>query len=210
NTTTPANRLNPITLKLAQQLPDPNTPDPTLYFRNFTKSGSFASDTDAADVRSDYVLNDKTRIFGRYTYLRSLYNAPPIFGTVLGGQGFGPQAEIGGTRTQNLSFNVTRVIKPNLIAEFRFGFSRFRSNLAQTDDGLKTAQEIGIPGINKGADERTDGLPQMNFDGPIATFYIGNPFANFYELEQSVQYVTNWSLTKGSHTLKWGADLRPR
>jgi len=210
NNVIPANRVDPIALKLAQQLPDPNTAD-SSFMRNYTRSGSFVSDTDAANGRVDYNYSQNTRLFGRYTYLRSRYDAPPIFGSVLGGVGFGPQAEVGGTRTQNLSLNLTRVVRPSLVGEFRFGFTRFRSNLAQTDVGLLTAQEIGIPGINKSDDERTHGLPQMNFsDGPIASFYVGNPFANFYELEQSVQYVTTWSLIKSSHTLKWGVDLRPK
>ena len=104
---------------------------------------------------------------------------------------------MGGTQTQKFSVTLTRVLRPNLFGEVRFGFSRFRSNLAQTDVGLSTAQDIGIPGINKGNDPFTDGLPQMNFDGPITSFYIGNPFANFYELEQTFQYATNWSLHKG-------------
>jgi hypothetical protein len=210
NNMIPASRLDPATQRLVAMLPDPNTVDPTLYTRNYTKSGSFVSDTDAADGRVDYNVNDKTRMFGRYTFLRSRYDAPPIFGTVLGGPGFGPQAEVGGTRTQNLSWTLTRVIRPNLMAEFRFGFSRFRSNLAQTDVGLSTANDIGIPGINKGNDPFTDGLPQMNLDGPILNFYMGNPFANFYQVEQTFQYATNWSYTKGSHTAKWGVDLRPR
>jgi len=210
NNVIPANRLDPITVKLAQQLPDPNTPDATLFTRNFTKSGSFVSDTDATDGRVDYNLNQSTRMFARYTFLRSIYNAPPIFGNVLGGQGFGPQAEVGGTRTQNLSTNLTRVVKPSLIAEVRVGFSRFRSNLAQTDVGLQTSTQIGIPGINTNNDPRTDGLSQMNIDGPVLGFYVGNPFANFFELEQSIQYATNWNWTKGSHSLKWGADLRPK
>jgi hypothetical protein len=209
NNVIPTSRLDPVTQKLVAMLPDPNTPDPTLFSRNFTKSGSFISDTDATDGRVDYNINENTRLFGRYTFLRSVYNAPPIFGTVLGGTGFGPQAEVGGTRTQNLSVTLTRVLRPNLFGEVRFGFSRFRSNLAQTDVGLSTAQDIGIPGINKGNDPFTDGLPQMNFDGPITSFYVGNPFANFYELEQTFQYATNWSYIKGSHTVKWGADLRP-
>ncbi len=166
NNVIPPGRMDPVTQKLVAMLPDPNTPDPTLFSRNYTKSGSFISDTDAADGRIDYNINEKTRLFGRYTFLRSVYNAPPIFGNVLGGTGFGPQAEVGGTRTQNLSVTFTRIIKPNLIAEGRFGFSRFRSNLAQTDVGLSTATDIGIPGINKGNDPFTDGLPQMNFDGP--------------------------------------------
>jgi len=50
----------------------------------------------------------------------------------------------------------------------------------------------------------------MNMDGPIFNFYVGNPFANFYELEQSVQYSTNWVWTRGSHAVKFGGDLRPK
>ena len=52
----------------------------------------------------------------------------------------------------------------------------------------------------------------MSWNGPIAggsNTYFGNPYSNFYELEQSFDYVTNWTLTHGSHALKWGADLRP-
>lgn len=205
----PGDRIHPVAAKLAAQLPDPNTADPAIYFRNFVKSGSFLWDTDAVNGRADYNYSQNTRLFVRYTYFRSAYDAPPVYGQVLGGPGFGPQAEVGGTRTQNLSFNFTRVVRPNLFGEFRFGFSRFRAQLAQTDVGLKTANEVGIPGINKG-DEMTDGLPEMSWDGPISNLSIGNPYANFYELEQSLQYVTNWSAIVRSHTFKFGADLRPK
>lgn len=208
NNTIPTNRLDPAVVQLVGLLPDPNTAD-TTFARNFTKSGSFISNTDAVNGRMDYNHSDNTRVFARYTFLRSRYDAPPVFGVKLGGPAFGPQAEVGGTRTQNLSANFTRVVRPNLIAEFRVGFSRFRSNLAQNDVGLKTAQEIGIPGINKG-DVRTDGLPQMSWEGPIVSYWVGNPFANFYQLEQGIQYTTNWSAIRSSHTLKWGLDLRPK
>ena len=208
NNTIPTTRLDPAIKQLVAQLPDPNTPD-TTFTRNYTKSGSFISDTDNVDGRVDYNFSQNSRFFARYSFLRSIYNAPPVFGALLGGTGFGPQAEVGGTRTQNLSLNFTRVIKANMIAEFRFGFTRFRSNLAQTDVGLKTAQQIGIPGINLG-DVKTDGLPQMSWEGPIFSTYVGNPYSNFFELEQGIQYTTNWSAVKSSHTLKWGVDLRPK
>jgi len=206
----PSNRLSPITMKLVALLPDPNTPDPS-FTRDYTKSGSFTSNTNGVNGRTDYNLSSNTRLFARYSYFSSLYDAPPIFGNVAGGPGFGPQAEVGGTRTQNLSLNLTRVVKSNLIAEVRFGFSRFRSNLAQTDIGLQTASQIGLPGINQNT-PLTDGLPQMAWNGPIAggsNTYFGNPYSNFYELEQSFDYVTNWTYTKSAHSLKWGADLRP-
>jgi hypothetical protein len=189
-------------------LPDPNTPDPT-FARNFTRSGSFASDNDAINGRVDYNFSSKTRLFSRYTYLRSLYDSPPVFGPVLGGPAFGPSPQRGGTRTQSLSLNLTQMLSSNLVGEFRFGFSRFRSNLAQQDVGLQTADEIGIPGINKG-DELTDGLPGLTWEGPIVGYSVGNPSSNFYQVEQSFQYATNWSAILSSHTIKFGADLRPK
>jgi hypothetical protein len=206
----PSNRFSPVTAKLVPMLPDPNTADPS-YTHNYTQSGSFTSNTNGVNGRVDYNFTPKTRLFVRYSYFGSLYDAPPIFGKVAGGPGFGPQAEIGGTRTQNLSVNLTQVVKPDIITEVRFGFSRFRSNLAQTDVGLQTANQIGLPGINQNT-VLTDGLPQMLWNGPIAggsSSYLGNPYANFYEVEQSFDYVNNWTYIKGAHVLKWGADLRP-
>ena len=69
NNIIPTNRLDPITQKLVAMLPDPNTPDPTLFSRNFTKSGSFVSDTDATDGRIDYNMNENTRLFGAVHFL---------------------------------------------------------------------------------------------------------------------------------------------
>ena len=39
---------------------------------------------------------------------------------------------------------------------------------------------------------------------------MGYPFANFLEQEQQVEYATNWTKVIGSHTLQWGAELRPK
>ena len=39
---------------------------------------------------------------------------------------------------------------------------------------------------------------------------MGYPFANFLEQEQQIEYATNWTKIIGSHTLKWGAELRPK
>jgi hypothetical protein len=206
----PPSRIDPAAARLIALLPQPNTTGPAPYVNNYTQSGSFISDTDEVDTRIDYDPSPSTRMFGAYTFLRSIYDAPPIFGKVLGGPGFGPQAEVGGTRTQNISYTLTHTFGSTLVGDFRFGLSRFRSNLAQTDVGLETAQKFGIPGINLGT-TLTDGLPEFSWGGPIVNnFFLGNPYANFYELEQSVTYGTNWTKITGRHTLQWGAELRPK
>lgn len=206
----PANRIDSVAGKLASMLPNPNTVGPVPYVNNYTASGSFISDTDEVDPRIDYNFDQNTHMFGSYTFLRSIYNAPPVFGKVLGGPGFGPQPEIGGTRTQNISYTLTHTFGASVVGDFRFGLSRFRSNLAQTDVGLQTANQVGLPGINLG-DPRTDGLPSFSFTGPILNnFFLGNPYSNFYELEQTAEYATNWTKVTGSHTFEWGAELRPK
>ena len=50
----------------------------------------------------------------------------------------------------------------------------------------------------------------MNIDGPISVSTLGIHSRTSIELEQSIQYSTNWAWTKGSHTVKFGADLRPK
>jgi hypothetical protein len=207
----PPASLNASAQDMVALLPLPNVASPPApYLNNYDVSGSFISDTDEIDPRIDYNLNQNTRMFGVYTFMRSIYDAPGVFGLVLGGPGFGPQTEYGGTRTQVLSYTITHNFGATMIGDFRFGFSRFRAYLPEQDINLTTASKFGLGGINIGTTD-TNGLPEFSWGGPVVNnYYVGYPFANFYELEQQATYSTNWTKIIGSHTLKWGAELRPK
>jgi len=80
----PASRLSVQTQNLLKLLPVGATlADPTL--NNFSGSGSNVLNADNFDVRSDYVLNSKTQVFGRYSYQKFLRSGPGLFGEIAGG-----------------------------------------------------------------------------------------------------------------------------
>ena len=76
----PANRMDSVALNVLRYWPEPNQPgDPTTGRNNFYATGSAKVNTDNFDVRIDQVLAANRRIFGRYSYRRSLDAPPQLF-----------------------------------------------------------------------------------------------------------------------------------
>ena len=204
NNTIPTGRIDPAAANLMALFPAPNL---SGFDQNFTNSGSPAIDTDQYSVRMDYNHSDNTRVFGRYTIFESLLDVPALFGDRLGGPAIGGFSPLTGTtRSQNVSFNYQRTLTPTLFTEARVGLSRFRATTLPRDGDLRTSDEVGIPGINKG-DEQTNGLSRFTVAGPVGNFTFGGRVP-FLEREQVLQFANNWTNISGSHTFKFGTDIR--
>ena len=76
----PTNRMDPVALNVLNYWPEPNQPgDPVTGRNNFYASGSAEVNTDNFDVRIDQMLGGSRRLFGRYSYRRSLDAPPQLF-----------------------------------------------------------------------------------------------------------------------------------
>ena len=76
----PRERMDPVSLNVLRYWPEPNQPgDPVTGRNNFYASGSAQVNTDNFDIRIDHVLGAKRRLFGRYSYRRSLDAPPQLF-----------------------------------------------------------------------------------------------------------------------------------
>ena len=76
----PVNRMDAVALNVLRYWPEPNQPgDPTTGRNNFYATGSAKVNTDNFDVRIDQVLAANRRLFGRYSYRRSLDAPPQLF-----------------------------------------------------------------------------------------------------------------------------------
>src|SRR5260221_9398145 len=148
----PASRLSVQTQNLLKLLPVGATlADPTL--NNFSGSGSNVLNADNFDVRSDYVLNSKTQVFGRYSYQKFLRSGPGLFGEIAGG---GPlPADSGGqfagtsnVRNQSLATGFDYTFSPSLLTDFRFGYMRYHVQVAPGGVGSTPATDAGIPRLN--------------------------------------------------------------
>ncbi|HXJ43623.1 MAG TPA: carboxypeptidase regulatory-like domain-containing protein, partial [Bryobacteraceae bacterium] len=195
-------------------LPMPNAGPPGAFNSNYNAAGSQKFDTDQFDTRADHVLTDRLRYFGRYSWSRFNNQSPAAFG-LAGGPGLSGLlfAGLATALNQNLVAGFNRVLKPTLLTDFRFGFTKYRVNVQSLDYGVNASAAAGIPGINMANDIRTSGLSEFNVTGS-GGFQAGYGLANnqcncpLAEREYTYQAVNNWTKVLGNHTLKWGADVR--
>lgn len=76
----PLNRMDPVALSVMRYWPEANQPgDASTGRNNFYASGSAKVNTDNFDVRIDHVFGLNRRMFGRYSYRRSLDAPPQLF-----------------------------------------------------------------------------------------------------------------------------------
>jgi len=218
-TANPNGRLSTQAQNLLKLIPTGATlADPTL--NNFSGSGSNVLNADNFDVRSDYVLNSKTQVFGRYSYQKFLRSGPGLFGAVAGGAAL--PADSGGqfagsshVKNQSLATGFDYVFSPTLLTDFRFGYMRYNVAVAPGGVGTTPAKDAGIPGLNidplyssgmpfftvKGA----GGAPDFNFGYSLGANQCNCPLT---EQEHQYQFVNNWTKIRGNHTFKFGADIR--
>jgi Carboxypeptidase regulatory-like domain len=192
-------------------VPMPNlTPsDPTVP--NYQVSGVEQFNTNQVVFRVDHFATSKLRYFGRYSYGGYYLNSPGALGA-FGGTQF-PDIGFEGTtnaRNQNGVGGLNYSFSPTLLADFRFGVTKYRVFVSAPDETQQLATQVGIPGINDPNRPDTFGLPDLNING-TGGFQMGfqcNCPLNEQDLEH--QGVTNWTKIVGSHTLKGGADIRRR
>jgi len=199
--------------------------DPTLP--NFFGSGSNVLNADNFDVRSDYVLNTKTQVFGRYSYQKFLRSGPGLFGALLGGPALpadsgGQFAGTSNVRNQSLATGFDYTFSPSLLTDFRFGYMRYHVETAPGGVGATPAKDAGIPGLNtdplySGSGARfisgmpyfhiqgSGGVPDFNFGYSLGANQCNCPLL---ESEHQYQFVNNWTKIHGNHSFKFGADIR--
>src|SRR6267154_1389254 len=172
----PASRLATQTQNLLKLLPVGATlSNPQL--NNFSGSGSNVLNADNFDVRSDYVLNSKTQVFGRYSYQKFLRSGPGLFGEIAGGAPLpadsgGQFAGTSNVRNQSLATGFDYTFSPSLLTDFRFGYMRYHVQVAPGGVGSTPATDAGIPGLNVDT-LYTTGMPYFHVTGALPDFNFG-------------------------------------
>jgi hypothetical protein len=203
NNRIPAERFDPIALRIAKLYPAPNIQGREHLPNNFFFSPADSDDADQYDMRFDHNFNDKHRFFARYS-IRDQF----VFQN-----GILPEPAIGGTGQtvdllgHNWAFTLNSTLSTTLFNEFRFGYTYFPTVFdIPIQENLNT--EFGIQGAF--GDTLNDGK-----DNGYALF-VPSGFAqvgprgfwpNFNDLK-NLMIADSLSIVKGSHTIKFGGELR--
>lgn len=199
--------------KLLALYPDPNIPSAVA---NFGKPGSWTgspnyqfqyslpNDTYSWDTRIDHTLNDRNRIFGRYSDYHVDRQDPPWTGNLIAGNGnFATQYRI---RGRSIALAWTDSISPSMLNELRGGFNR---DFAHSDPigltlGKSLADQYGLTGIPAGPNDA--GIPPINITG--LQRLGSSPWRPQVQISQVWQLLDTLSWLKGNHSFKFGYEHR--
>ena len=194
NNTIPANRLDALGLQILQHYPQPNV----AGANNFVRTATEPDAQDQADFRLDRYFGEKHRIFGRYTFFRD--DDTPVT-PLPDGSGSLTSGVIGHALTRGDAFagdyNWTPSAKT--LNQFRVGYSRRDLKQVSLQNGGVT-----IPG-----------LPANSFSSVLPIFtvtglqQIGPTTAANSNFTTSItEFLDTFSVSRGRHTIKFGADFR--
>jgi outer membrane receptor protein involved in Fe transport len=208
----PSGRLSPQTQTLLRLIPAPNATGRDNGTRdNFVASGSESFTENSINVRVDGRLSDSLNSFARYSVGDFLRDGPTAFGDG-GGQELVSLGGVSDVINQSLALGFDKTLSSTLLADFRFGFFRYKVNVLPFDYGTTPASEAGIPGLNLDTTFTSglfggfvEGDRGFNFGSGLGVNRCNCPLD---QNEKQFQLVGNVTKINGNHSLKFGADVR--
>lgn len=196
--------LDPVALKMLTFLPLPNQPG---LVNNYVVSDVARFQRDLIAVRIDQTLSDRHSFFGRYSTEDRLQAEPNFFGTVA------TNSRVINDTFHNFTFNDVYSIRPMLINNLRYGYTRLRAHQIPISEGfdpgtlgfppyiLQTAPIGAFPMLNFEAGAQGQGRPSEITNGQI-----GGNGNNQPRDTQTIADAVTW--LKGGHNLKLGGEYR--
>ncbi len=194
NNTVPLFRFDPIAKQILEHYPLPNVTGAS----NFVRTATEPDNQDQADFRVDRYLGEKHRLFGRYTFFGD--NDTPVT-PLPDGSGSLTSGVIGHAATRGDAFvgDYNWVVTPSKLNQFRVAYSRRALNQTSLQNG-----GIAVPG-----------LPSNSFASALPIFAVAGfqqigptTAANSNFTTSITEFLDTFTMVRGRHTLKFGADIR--
>ena len=208
----PSGRLSAQAQALLRLIPEPNAAGRDNGTRdNYVASGSETFTENSFNVRVDGRLSDSLNTFARYSVGDFLRDGPTAFGPG-GGSELVSLGGVSDVINQSLAVGVDKAFSTSLLADFRFGFFRYKVNVLPFDFGTRPAADAGIPGLNLDT-TFTSGLFGGFIEGDRG-FNLGSGLGvnrcncPLDQDEKQFQVVGNVTKLKGNHSVKVGIDVR--
>jgi hypothetical protein len=181
---------------------------------DFLGSGTLGYNRNTSDTRIDYVPNDTTTLFGKYSIEPFSITDPQELGAAGGGTFDGGQPGAATGRIQNVGLGSSHAFSPNLVLDGDFGYTRQVTGAQSTIDlaaGNYGLDVLNIPGTN-GVGKNYVGQPTFAFgnvanNGSTTSFSsLGNSNGANPFLFRDNQFTgdVNLSWTKRTHAMKYG------
>jgi hypothetical protein len=199
----PADRISPIAREVLRYYPLPNQAGTSTGTNNFITSNPRGDDFYSMNYRIDHVLTDTQRFFVRYSRNNREENRNNWAGEVNGVRPIGNFLY-----RINDAFNVDHVwnMSPSSLLNVRASWSRFQEPSIRQHQGLFDPTTLGFPAAATQHFGSNRYFPSFNFDdgsfADLGESFAGGTNATIYSVQPT------WTLIRGTHSLRSGADLR--
>lgn len=164
---------------------------------NYEALQPIPSSTNGFDGRIDQVINSKQQVYARATWKNLMANVVnPLLPNDL---------DVEHDRSFLVSHNY--VIRPNLVNEFRYGFTRTLLAPNFPIQGATAISQMGLQNVDVSHHPTDGGFPSIYFsDGtgftPIGRDHVGPMLSTTKQLTDNLTYI------RGKHSVRTGTDVR--
>lgn len=208
----PTNLLNPIAVNMLSKFPKCNFPDPATcdsatdqHLNNLRVPGLDPTNAHRFDIRVDYDINEKQRIFTRFSYDKLFTSSVHAFSN-----GWDPYYAQNATNGRNFIIGDDFTINPTTVLLLRYSFTRHREN--QGGDPRQNGFDItslGFPASLQAAQAfKTFPIAYFGFSGSA----IGGTCCFNTFVFASQHHDANGQITKiiKNHEISFGAEYMKR
>jgi hypothetical protein len=174
--------------------------NPVTNANNYYAVGSTPSNTQSWDVRIDHTINDKQKIFGRYSHRYYDSDPGPLFPA---SQAIAEGLINGDDFSHGISAGYTSSITPRIILDTRLGFARTLYNYLNNSLNFQDSV-LGLPSSIDAAPGVTPLFPQMDPAGYVGLGNNGQRHNSF----MTYALLSSLTIQRGKHVFKLGFDGR--
>jgi hypothetical protein len=183
---------------------------------NFTYTSGQTMFTTTYDSKVDYRFSSRDTAYVRYTFNKNNAYIPsnlPVVNGVNPGQGpYGNFAGPAVDQEQSAALGYTHILSSNLILDLKAQYMGLNNESKPVNAGVDAATTFGFPGgssayaINLPGDVVSSGLPNISFTQPYSALGDAD-YVPLQDKDNTFQYMGSVSWLKGSHSIKFGANL---
>lgn len=196
---------DPIALLFTEKFPQPtNAGEGPYHVNNFKSSGLDPNNAHKFDVRVDYDLSQKQRIFGRFSFDRLFFSNANFYNNE-----YDPLYYQNTTNGRNVLLADDYTLSPTAVLQLRYSFTRHFEN--QTGDPRQDGFDITSVGFPASLEKEVwyHQIPSMSFGTTAPIGGTGNYDTFIYASENSDVSAT-FSKTFGKHAIDTGFEWQKK
>ncbi len=193
----PSNRLDRTATNLLQFWPNPNSPGTADGRNNFQRLPQSWNEFRSHTAKVDHNFSDRHRAFVRYNQTYNLFSSAQVFDNPYTGNDRY-------RRNKGIGLDDVYIFSPRLLANFRWGFTRFEQTFNPLSAGFDMASVGFSSQLANSIDPQARNFPQLAIAN-VQT--IGNG-TNSKATSNYHVWASDWTLSQGKHTLRAGAEYR--